>query len=336
MPGLILNPLQQQRALLAGKAIFHDARIGVLEVGGDDRLDWLHGVLSQNVKMLTPGQAVEALLLDPQGHIEYRLGVVATDATVLLLVAADLAQTLATWLGRMVFRSKVTVANRSDALAVVSTWGQALPEAVAVWNDPWPEVAPGGYRYGQAPTEPWQLSQNLVPVETLASLLAENDLVAESAFTALRIAAHRPAEAEIDEKSLPHELGWLATAVHLSKGCYRGQESVAKVHNLGHPPRRLVLLHLDGSEHELPEPGAAITVAGELDGQVRGRVTSVAQHHEAGPIALAVVSRALVVDANLLVATQGGLVSANQEVIIPPDAGKVANIPRKSLLGNRR
>lgn len=336
MAGLIINPLLQQRELLAGKAVFHDASLGVVAVGGEDRLEWLHGVLSQNLKSLRAGDSVEALLLDPQGHIEYRFGVVATEAEVLLLVAADRAETLTAWLSRMVFRAKVTITNRSAELAVVSSWGVHLPESVATWVDPWPEVAPGGYQYGAPPSEPWLLRQNLIPVDKLDALLSHHHTVAAPALTALRIAAHRPAEPEIDEKSLPHELGWLATAVHLTKGCYRGQESVAKVHNLGHPPRRLVLLHLDGSEHELPEVGATVSVAAGENHQVRGHVTSAAVHHEAGPIALAVVSRGLPVEATLSVQTQSNPVAANQEVIIPPDAGKVANIPRKSLLGNRR
>ena len=68
------------------------------------------------------------------------------------------------------------------------------------------------------------------------------------AYEALRIAAGRPRLGlDTDHRTIPHELGWIETAVHLSKGCYRGQETVARVHNLGHPPRRLVRLHLDGA-----------------------------------------------------------------------------------------
>ncbi len=67
------------------------------------------------------------------------------------------------------------------------------------------------------------------------------------AYEALRVEARRPRfGVDTDHRTIPNELQWLRTAVHLDKGCYRGQETVARVHNLGRPPRRLVLLHLDG------------------------------------------------------------------------------------------
>jgi folate-binding protein YgfZ len=151
------------------------------------------------------------------------------------------------------------------------------------------------------------------------------------ALEALRIAAWRPrAATEVDATTIPHELDWLRSAVHLSKGCYRGQETVAKVHNLGHPPRRIVLLHLDGSEGVLPEPGADV-VLGET---VIGRVTSVALHHELGPIALAVVKRSTDPLATLGVRSGAGAVlAAAQEIIVPPDAGAAADVPRLPRLG---
>jgi folate-binding protein YgfZ len=147
------------------------------------------------------------------------------------------------------------------------------------------------------------------------------------AADALRIAAGRPsAIGEVDEKSLPHELDLLATAVHLSKGCYRGQESVAKVHNLGHPPRRLTFLHLDGSEHSLPDVGDQVRVSGEE--KIVGKITSTGQHFEMGPIALAVISRSVAEDVALEVLGSSGVIAATQEVIVPSDAGKVADIPK--------
>jgi folate-binding protein YgfZ len=153
------------------------------------------------------------------------------------------------------------------------------------------------------------------------------------ALEALRIAAWRPRFAtEVDDKTIPHELDWLRSAVHLHKGCYRGQETVAKVHNLGHPPRRLVMLHLDGSESVLPQPGDPVAV----DDKVVGHITSAARHHELGPIALAVVKRNTDPDAVLTVTSDGTAIAASQEVIVPPDAGAVANVPRLPRLGQVR
>jgi folate-binding protein YgfZ len=134
------------------------------------------------------------------------------------------------------------------------------------------------------------------------------------AFEALRIAAHVPRLGlDTDHRTIPHEVGWIETAVHLNKGCYRGQETVARVHNLGHPPRRLVFLNLDGSEDRLPGHGDPV----DLDGAVVGFTGSAARHYELGPIGLALVKRTVPVDATLL----AGGVPAAQEVIVPPDAG---------------
>src|SRR5450755_1034361 len=153
------------------------------------------------------------------------------------------------------------------------------------------------------------------------------------AHEALRIAAGRPRMGlDTDHRSIPHELGWIDTAVHLSKGCYRGQETVARVHNLGHPPRRLVLLHLDGSEDRLPAHGDLV----QLEDAEVGFVGSAARHYELGPIALALVKRTVPVDATLLA---DGLPAA-QEVLVPPDAGANVQVtfrrPRGDLIGRGR
>jgi hypothetical protein len=135
------------------------------------------------------------------------------------------------------------------------------------------------------------------------------------AFEAARIAGRvaRPG-LDTDHKTLPHEGGMIETAVHLNKGCYRGQETVARIHNLGHPPRRLVFLHLDGSADRLPAHGSAITLP---DGVVAGFTGSAARHFELGPIGLGLIKRTVPVEAALL--ADG--IAAAQEVIVSPDAG---------------
>jgi tRNA-modifying protein YgfZ len=119
------------------------------------------------------------------------------------------------------------------------------------------------------------------------------------AYEALRVEARRPRLGlDSDHRTIPNELPWLRTAVHLDKGCYRGQETVARVHNLGRPPRRLVLLHLDGVSEVLAEPGTPV-LAGTRE---VGRVGSVVRHHELGVIALALVKQSVQQDAALTVA----------------------------------
>jgi folate-binding protein YgfZ len=120
------------------------------------------------------------------------------------------------------------------------------------------------------------LLRNKVHVVSITGVAASGiPLAGLLALEALRIAVWRPRFAtEVDEKTIPHELDWLRTAVHLSKGCYRGQETVAKVHNLGYPPRRLVMLYLDGSNTVLPSGGDEVV----LDEKTVGHVTSAARH----------------------------------------------------------
>ncbi len=135
------------------------------------------------------------------------------------------------------------------------------------------------------------------------------------ALEALRVAAAVPRLGlETDHRTLPHEVGWIGTGVHLAKGCYRGQEAVARVHNLGHPPRRLVLLHLDGSEGTLPEHGDVVSV----DGRAVGWVGTAARHYELGPIATAVIKRSTPIDVIATVATSSGELAAAQETVVLP------------------
>jgi folate-binding protein YgfZ len=243
------------------------------------------------------------------------------------------------WLMRMRFRLRVDLADRSVDFATIGWFeGAEVPAADSngvplVWVDPW--AAPTGHGYANSAGHPgaeWSYRETLVPRAELTALAA-TPAAGTLALDALRIAAWRPAlPAEADERLLPHEVDWLRTAVHLSKGCYRGQETVAKVHNLGHPPRRLVFLHLDGSDALLPEHGAAVLSG---DDQV-GRVTSAALHYELGPIALALVKRRLDPAAPLTVTVGEERVAAAQEVIVPTDAGATVSVPRIPRLGSAR
>ena len=142
----------------------------------------------------------------------------------------------------------------------------------------------------------------------------------------IRAAAHVPRLGlDTDHRTIPHEVGWIESAVHLNKGCYRGQETVARVHNLGHPPRRLVFLHLDGSEDRLPGHGDPV----ELGETVVGFVGSAARHYELGPIGLALIKRTTPVDATL----QAAGLPAAQEVVVPPDAGANVKVTLKRRPG---
>ncbi|WP_431803288.1 YgfZ/GcvT domain-containing protein [Microbacterium sp. bgisy203] len=340
------SPTREQRALAAGTALAPLASRTVLTVSGPDRLSWLDSITSQALTMLSPGESAELLVLDPQGHVEHAAGIVDDGEIAWLVVDRSRAEALRAWLTRMRFRLRVEIVDATPTHRVVGGTRAAVADlaADAVWHDPWPGIGVGGWGYAPADPHPgveYDWAEAIVPVaeaERLAAAAVAGDqaLAGELAADALRVAAWRPrAEREADGRTLPHEVDWLRTAVHLEKGCYRGQETVAKVHNLGHPPRRLVALQLDGSDAVLPAPGADVALAGE-DGDVVGTVTSVARHHDEGPIALAIIKRTTPVDAPLTVATDDGVVAAAQETIVPPDAGRTASVPRLPRLSRRR
>ena len=135
------------------------------------------------------------------------------------------------------------------------------------------------------------------------------------AYEALRVAARHPRLGlDTDERTIPHEVGWIGGpgvgAVHLDKGCYRGQETVARVHNLGKPPRMLAIVHLDG-DGERPAPGDPLLAGG----RVVGRLGTVVDHVDEGVIALALLKRGLPSDTPL---TTGGEVQT--AAAIDPDS----------------
>lgn len=339
------DPMREQRNLRSGSAIALIDDRTVIEVAGEDRLTWLDSITSQALTGLRAGDSSELLVLDPQGRVEHAAGVFEDGASVWLIADAGDAEALAAWLRRMVFRSRAAIEIRADlALLGFFAGGEAETVAVAiaacpngtplVWSDPWRAVQPGGHQYSQASEHPageylWQLA--IVEADAAASALVDVDAAGLIATEALRIAAWRPRWAgEVDERALPHESDWLRSAVHLNKGCYRGQETVAKVHNLGHPPRRLAALHLDGSDDVLPEAGALVFSG---DAEV-GHLTSVARHYEDGPIALAILSRRAP-DGDLVVHAEGVEIAAAQQVIVPSDAGATADVPRLTRLSRR-
>lgn len=318
------DPHAEQRRLALGSGAVDQSHLGVLAVTGGDRLGWLHSLTTANVEHLAPGQSALALVLDPNGRVEHEIHVVDDGATTWLITEAASSSPLLDYLDRMRFLLDVAVRDASAERAVI--W---LPRVNAetphpTWRVP-AEYAgtgrteAGADRGGDADKyidhRPVSLAgcQVLVPrTDLLAALTADGQPAGTWALEALRTAAAVPRQGfETDNKTIPHEVGWIGPAVHLAKGCYRGQETVARVHNMGRPPRRLALLHLDGSDGGLPEHGAAVL----LDDRVVGWVGTAARHYELGPIATAVLKRSVPVDAVLVVAPD---IAASQETVVRP------------------
>ncbi|WP_237237123.1 YgfZ/GcvT domain-containing protein [Rothia nasimurium] len=341
------DPVAEQRALARRTrlALVDHSNLGVVTVAGEDRLSWLTTLSSQVLAGLGEGDSTELLLLTPQGRIEFSAFAVEKDGAVWLITERDQAAPLTDYLNRMKFMLRVDITDRTETHAVLGSTldprqvegADAVLAGGTVWVDPWGAgIAPGGYTYASAgedehPASAYRRYLTIVPAHRLPDAVEGAQLAGVWAAEALRIEAWRPrVGVDSDEKTIPHELDLLRTAVHLEKGCYKGQETVARVHNLGHPPRRLTFLDLDGSEHTLPAAGSAV-----MNGEKKvGTVTSVALHHEAGPIALAVLKRSVDPAATLRVVDGGDTdadgnpatsqYAATQTVIVAPDAGQVA------------
>ncbi|MBC6460349.1 YgfZ/GcvT domain-containing protein [Actinomadura sp. HBU206391] len=298
------EPSHEQRALESGKAFVDRSNRGIVRVAGPDRLRWLNSLMSQRLDDLQPFQPTRALLLSPKGHVEHHLRLVDDGEAVWAHVEPGAAGALVEFLDKMRFMLRVDVTDVTESHAVVTVPGGEPPEGALPLGDdliiPRAELTRD---WGVRPAGLW-------------------------AYEALRIAAHEPRiGVDTDHRTIPHEVGLIETAVHLNKGCYRGQETVARVHNLGRPPRRLVFLHLDGSVDRLPGHGAPV----ELDGRQIGFVGSAARHHELGPIALALIKRNVPVDAALL--ADG--VAAAQEIVVSPDTGANAQIDLRRTAARR-
>ncbi|MER5833269.1 folate-binding protein, partial [Streptomyces sp. NPDC002130] len=273
----------------------------VLGAFGDDRLAWLHLLLTQHVSDLPVGRATEALILSANGHIEHALYLVDDGGTVWAHVEPGTQEALIAYLESMKFFYRVEVADRTADIAVVHLPAGSIAE---VPEDAVVRETPHG-------------RDLFLPRAALEAYAAQAGPPAGIlAYEALRVEQHRPRLGfETDHRTIPHELGWIGSAVHLQKGCYRGQETVARVQNLGKPPRRLVFLHLDGSEVHLPVAGTELRLADEgPDGRKIGFITTSARHHELGPVALALVKRNVAVDAPLV----AGDTAAAQEVVVEP------------------
>lgn len=281
----------EQRTLEAGDGFVDLSHRDVLRVTGPDRLTWLHSLTTQHLTSLAPGAWTGALVLSPNGHVEHAFYGVDDGEAFTAHTEPGQAAALVEWLDRMRFMMRVEVAVVTEELAV--TWRPA-----SAGEDPSPYAA---YEF--------------VPREQLAAYAeAAGPACGFWAFEALRIARGEPRLGiDTDHRTIPNEAGWIGSAVHLDKGCYRGQETVARVHTLGRPPRRLTLLHLDGSENRLPAQGAEV----KLGEKVVGFVGSSARHHELGPIALGLLKRNVPVDAELVVDEM----PAGQEVLVDPEVG---------------
>jgi folate-binding protein YgfZ len=277
------EPNQEQKALVAGNAWADLSHRGVISISGKDRLTWLHALTTQHLEKLEAGKWVEALILDVQGHVIDQLFLVDDGNATWLHTENSRTQEIFDYLSKMKFMLEVEVKDQSNDYAVLRAPGKS-----DLLGGPYALVPRGELK------------------DTTDAFSKAHTQVGMWALEAERVAQGRARLLfETDHKSIPNELGFINKAVHMDKGCYRGQETVAKVFNLGQPPRKLVRLHLDGSMVAMPEHGAKVF----LEDKEVGFIGTLARHYELGPIALALIKRNVPADSTLI--CEG--VSASQE-----------------------
>ncbi|HEY8475032.1 MAG TPA: folate-binding protein [Natronosporangium sp.] len=334
------DPIREQRTLLTGVGVVDRSHRGVLAVPGEERLSWLHNLTTQHLLDLPAGQGTETLVLSPHGQVEHHALVTEDGSTTWLDTEPGAAGPLLDFLEKMRFLTRVEPRDATDEIAVWSLVGPRLDQALTALGVP-PLAAPDllpvpgpKFASGTVPARPTGRFQvQPVPgggwarrgrlgVDLLLPRARVSEVVDQLgaagvpvcglwAYEAVRVAARiARVGPDTDHRTLPAEIDLIGPAVHLEKGCYRGQETVARVHHLGRPPRRLVLLHLDGSAtDQLPAPGTPVT-AGE---RPVGFLGTAVRHAELGPVALAVVRRNVPDDAALSVAGVAAAIDPGSE-----------------------
>ena len=234
----------------------------VISVTGEEATPFLHGLVTQNIEPLKPGEATYAALLSPQGKVLFDFLVLQDEGGYLLDCARASLADLSRRLGFYKLRAKVEIADKSDELAVAAVWG-------AQGNVP----APTG---GHAFTDPRAqgLGQRLIAPETKLRAAAEKHgwTVAEPAD----YEAHRIAQG-VPEGFKDYDSGQVfahdacvdqLNGLDFYKGCYVGQEVVSRMHHRGTARKRFVAVRGEG----LPEPGAAVTAGATNLGKLTSAV----------------------------------------------------------------
>ncbi|GAB2595588.1 folate-binding protein [Paractinoplanes abujensis] len=303
------DPMREQRTLATAVGLVDRSNRDVIAVPGEERASWLHTLTTQHLSDLSAGQGTELLVLSPNGHVEQHAMVTEDGTTTWLDTEPGAGAGLLKYLEMMRFFTKVEPRDATSELAVLSLVGPGAADVIPGLAEPRINTVPGA-KFAAGDVPPGSTSFYAVR-ETAFGLArrvplgidllvprAEKTAVIEKlglppaglwAYEALRVEQRTPRLGwETDHRTIPAEAEFLAAAVHLDKGCYRGQETVARVHHLGRPPRRLALLHFDGIATDQPPVKGTPVVR---EGREVGFIGTAVRHHELGLIALAVLKR---------------------------------------------
>jgi folate-binding protein YgfZ len=322
------DPVREQRTLATAVGLVDRSNRDVIAVPGAERASWLHTLTTQHLSDLTAGQGSELLVLSPNGHVEQHAFVTEDGTTAWLDTEPGAGAGLLKYLEMMRFFTKVEPRDATAEMAVLSLVGPGAADLFGDLAEPRVGAVPGP-KFAAGTVPPNATSRYAVRefegglarrvnngVDLLVPRSAKTAVIEKLgvplaglwAYEAIRVERHVPRLGwETDHRTIPSEVELTAPAVHLDKGCYRGQETIARVHHLGRPPRRLVLLHLDGiATDQPPVQGTPVT----LDGRPVGFVGTAVRHHELGMIALAVLKRNVADDADLRVEESAAKVDA--------------------------
>ena len=337
------DPLGEQRAAADEAVLVDRSRRAVITLTGGDRNSWLHSISTQHVSDPADGTVTENLSLDGQGRVEDHWIQTELNGITYLDTEPWRGEPLTAYLRKMVFWSDVVV--EPGDLAVLSLLGPRLAdppvlEAIGIGALPAEMTAvalpDGGFlrrMAGSGVELDLVIPRDQAPSWRDRLIAAGVRAAGVWAYEAHRVTALRPRlGVDTDERTIPHEVGWIGSAVHLDKGCYRGQETVARVHNLGKPPRMLVLLHLDGSG-DRPATGDPVLAGG----RAVGRIGTVIDHIDEGPIALALLKRSLSADTELTTGGESEVAAViDVDSMPPPDATGAGRLAVEQLRGTPR
>jgi tRNA-modifying protein YgfZ len=265
---------------------------GKLRLSGEQRAWFLHQILTQSFEDIAPGEARDAAFVTAHGRMKAFMETVATEDALLMHFEPELREVLAEEIRRYVFATRVEIEDVSDDLALLVVAGEGWRVAAASLDGVLalhPTRSLGG-EAGYAWLDRSALASAAATIREAGGVEAS-----EEELEAIRIHHRVPRWGrEMNETSFPQEVGIDETAVHYAKGCYLGQEAMAKIHFRGKPNKRLALI----TSSEPLAPGAEL-----LLGETKvGSVTSVT-----GSTALALVRHTVgsgtTVDAGGVVAT---------------------------------
>ncbi len=297
---------EQYRAVREAAGLIDRSAVGKAEVEGRDRASFLQGMLSNDVKALAPGQGCPAAFLDAHGKVMALLHVYALPDRILLELPPGLTQKTLLLLDKYLISEKASFEPMDEAWAVLSLQGPGAPALLAATAGRALDLAPHAHveatlagadarivqraEFGALPGYfVWTASSHAAGIRA-ALLAAGARLVEPEVAEILRVEAGVPAYGQdVDESVLLPETG-LEQVVSYTKGCYIGQELVARVKYRGHVNRALTGLRLEGER--VPAPGATIVTGDRESDREIGRVTSAVHSLALGaPIALGYVRR---------------------------------------------